>query len=246
MSDFEDYYAEFQKLPFERIQEKFRRRRLLHLLKSYNIPEAKRVLEVGPGFRSLFLDSSSQGTVTILEPIKALADEIESAFGSRNVVVLNQTLEKFGESVEDNQFNVIIMSSNLHEVNDDKKALKIAYRILEKDGLIFIVVPNNKSIHRLIGVDMELLMSQESLTKTEIIMQQKRNYSPHSLSQKLVKTGFMIDQVFTSFVKPLTHLQMQTGLENTQITEDMLEQLYNLSEIFNPYASEIFIVGKKI
>ena len=81
MSDLEDYFAEFQKLPFERVQEKFRRRRLLLLLKSYNIPEAKRVLEVGPGFRSLFLDSSSQGTVTILEPIKALAEENESAFG---------------------------------------------------------------------------------------------------------------------------------------------------------------------
>ena len=136
--------------------------------------------------------------------------------------------------------------NTIHEVSDHEQILKIANRILAKDGQIFIIIPNNKSIHRLIGIDMDLLASQDALTKTEITMQQKRNFSPLSISQSLIAAGFAIDEIFTSFVKPLTHLQMQTGVDNGEITEELLDSLYQLSPLFDPYASEIFAVGRKL
>ena len=105
MGDLTEYFREFQNLPFERIQEKYRKQRLLSLLESYNISKKELVLEVGPGLRSLFLDFKVHGVVTVLEPIKVLAEANQVAFEKRNVRVLNQTLEEFSETCETGQYN---------------------------------------------------------------------------------------------------------------------------------------------
>jgi len=77
------------------------------------------------------------------------------------------------------------------------------------------------------------------------MMQQHSNYSLDSLKSLLKESGFTVDLAFTNFLKPHTHKQMQTWVDEGLLTEAKLQSLYELSEIFEPYNSEIFILARK-
>jgi hypothetical protein len=66
--DLDEYLFWLNQLPFERTQEKFRKRKILDLL-SHHKADVGNLLEVGPGFNPLFPVLKTLKSSIVLEPI---------------------------------------------------------------------------------------------------------------------------------------------------------------------------------
>lgn len=243
--DLPDYLSNFSQLPFERIQEKFRKRKILDLINQHQA-DAGIVLEVGPGINPLFPFLDVFEHAIVLEPIYQIFDWLKnSQYQKSNVQILNSNLEKFIFDNIEKRFDTIFLSSVLHEISYPEIILKTIYNSMQVGGRIFVVVPNNQSVHRLIGEKIGIISSLSELTKTERKMQQFSSYSPKALASQLEAVGFRSIEIVTQFIKPLPHAQMQEAIDNSMFSEDNLEFLYKLSDLIPDFGSEIFGVAVK-
>ena len=243
--DLDDYLFHFNQLPFERTQERFRKRKILELL-SHHKHNVGKLLEVGPGLNPLFPMVKTSESGVVLEPISDIHDQLKQLYNKDSKFkILNCRLEEYITENPKDKFDTVILSSVLHEIPNPEIMLKLIYKILEVEGTLFVVVPNNQSLHRLIGEKMGKLKSLTELTDTEKLMQQSTSYSPQHLVNQLKSQGFEIGEVITSFIKPLPHAKMQEALEGSLISEDDLNFLYKISSLLPDFGSEIFGVAIK-
>ena len=244
--NYEKYEIEFNALPFERILEKYRRRKLIEIIHEHISSDSVSVLEIGPGYNSILEEIHSSGRKVIIEPSLQLFDYNKAKYSdAQNVSIHNIDISGFSVRNSDEEFDLIILSSVLHEFIDAASELSSILKLMTKGAKLLLVVPNNESIHRQFGVTMGVLASTSTLTPTEILMQQNKNYSCTSLTNLINSNGFSTEFVTTSFVKPHTHSQMQEWFDSSVINEDELEALYGLSKLFHPYNSEIFLLAVK-
>ena len=204
------------------------------------------VLEIGPGYNALSSELFPDASKTLLEPSEKLFVYNKSKFeNNQKIEVRAQDIEGYFESSSDTVFDLVVLSGVLHELTNPDMVLTRISSKMRAGGFLFVVTPNNESVHRLLGVQLGLLESNTSLTNTEILMQQHSNYSLESLRGKLHQMNFKVATAKTSFVKPHTHKQMQSWVDEGVLTESNLEQLYQLSDFFEPFNSEIFILAEK-
>ena len=235
----------FKTLPFERVQEKYRLKRLIELLPS-NLNNSSCVLEVGPGISPVFSHINSNVTIDVIEPLQEFYREnLDLSQGARNVRVWNQTIEQFINNNAKKKFDLAILSSVLHELEDPRNVLLQLYNLLKADGQLVVIVPNNQSIHRLISKIKNSKHNLNELTKTEIRMQQTISFSPDSLTQLLTEVGFNTVSTITSFIKPLPHQDMENAVNSGIIRIEHLDLLFDISQLLDGYGSEIFGVAKK-
>jgi len=243
--DLNEYLFQFNQLPFERTQEKFRKRKLLELLSS-NKAIRGQLLEVGPGLNPLFPLLKTFKSRTVLEPISEICNKLTNSYNQdTKLKIINSSLEKYVAENSNNKFDTVILSSVLHEIPNPESNLKLIHNLLEVGGKLFVVVPNNESLHRLVGEKMGLINSLTELTETEKLMQQSCSYSPKRLANQLESHGFKIKEVTTSFIKPLPHAIMQEAMDNSLFSEKDLEILYKISFLMPDFGSEIFVVAVK-
>jgi SAM-dependent methyltransferase len=243
--DFERYLTDFKMLPFERIQEKYRLKRLVELLPK-NLSSLSYVLEVGPGINPAFLHITGEATIDVLEPINELyIQNLALSKSMKKVKVWNQTAEKFIYESSEKKYDLVILSSVLHELESPKEVIVQIYNLLRSDGMLIIIVPNNQSVHRLISKEKNANVKLTELTSTEILMQQTSSFSPESLINLLNLVGFSRINVLTSFVKPLPHQGMTNAVNSGVIKSKDLDFLYDISSLLDGYGSEIFGVASK-
>lgn len=244
--DHEAYLREFNTLPFERIMEKFRLRKIHEIALEDFLSDTKRVLEVGPGYTSLSSDLWIDSHWTLLEPSQELfIYNLKKFQNSQNIQIHNCSIEDYLDTCEASSFDMVMLSSVLHELNDPINILTGISNILSENGKVLIVVPNNQSVHRQFGVVLGKLEDTNSQTETEKLMQQKTNYSISSLQELILKVGFKVVYVSTSFVKPNTHKRMQEWLDQEILSNQDLDYLYDLSFAFHPFNAEIYMVIEK-
>ena len=242
--DFESYFKEFEALPFERHLEKFRHKRLLELIGQY-CKQSNRVLEIGPGRNPVFPKLEKALHVDVLEPLNPLYQIlVQENLHLEEIVIHNKTLDE-AISVIDGNYDCIIMSSVLHEIQHQSIALLQVQELLREGGKLFIVVPNNMSIHRLIGLHTGFVSELSDLTTTELKMQQYKSYYPQTLTDQLVSLNFNIISVATGFVKLCPHARMQALIDNGMISDEVLDFFYKASDQLDGFGSEIFAVVTK-
>ena len=244
--DYDEYLKNFITLPFERILEEFRKKKSIEILNKLIKSEVNNILEIGPGLNALSTEIFPKSKKTMLEPSKILYHHNVSKFDSdTTTTILQMDLDTFSESFATEQFDLVILSGVLHEMLNPRDELSSIHSCLKSNGKLFVVTPNNQSVHRLFGVFLGILENTSTLTSTEIMLQQQSNYSLDSLQALLRELDFTIDLALTNFLKPHTHKQMQTWVDEGLLTETKLQNLYDLSELFNPYNSEIFVLARK-
>ena len=243
--DLHDYLFQFNQLPFERTQEKFRKRKILDLISQHKA-DAGKLLEVGPGINPLFPFLNMFDNIIALEPIDEIYQWLTNSYSQKpSLEIVNYDLEKFISENPEMRFDTVVLSSVLHEMPNPENILKIIHNILVVGGQLFVVVPNNQSVHRLTGEKIGITRSLNELTETEKTMQQFTSYSPQILANQLENHGFKNTEIVTNFVKPLPHFGMQEALNNSLISEADLEFLYKLSDLMPGFGSEIFGVAIK-
>ncbi len=241
----DEYLFWLNQLPFERTQEKFRKRKILDLL-SHHKADVGNLLEVGPGFNPLFPVLKTLKSSIVLEPIFEICNQLTNSYiQTSRLKIINSGLEEYISENPNKKFDTVILSSVLHEIPNPEFILKLIHRILEVGGILFVVVPNNQSLHRLIGEKMGVINSLTELTKTEKLMQQSSSYSPQHLANQLESHGFKIKEVITSFIKPLPHATMQKAIDDSLFSEEELEFFYKMSALLPDFGSEIFGVAVK-
>jgi len=243
MRDISDYTNEYERLPFEAQQVEYRRKTVLKQIEQY---PHKRVLEIGCGQKPIFLDFQDFDAMCVVEPSKKFADHAkEIAENYQNVKVSQTFLEDAAESLAKENFDYIICSSLLHEVEYPRKLLQAINYLCGKNCTVHINVPNARSIHRLLAMEMGLIDNAFTPSETNIRMQQHGVFDICSLTKMVEENGFEVIASGTYFVKIFTHSQMQSMLDHKIIDSSVLDGMDRLIKYFPEYGSELYVQLKR-
>lgn len=119
------------------------KRRVINIIKELDVKENEYVLDCGCG-DGLYLTILTELSKGILCGFDLDSKGIEKAY----VHLKEKKVDfKIGDicsmPYSDNFFDKIIISEVLEHINDDKKAVKELYRVLKKNGVLLITVPNH-------------------------------------------------------------------------------------------------------
>ena len=240
--DMSDYTAQYRALPFEAIQIKYRRALVLRQVQQY---APKRLLEIGCGDLPLFTDLPDDIEITVLEPAPEFAANARQLSEGRSCVnVVQCFVENYAPEKID--FDMIILSCLLHEVNDPAAMLASVSSLCGPMTLLHVNVPNAVSLHRLLAAAMGLISDPGAQSDTQRMMQQRAaTYDAANLQEVLAQAGFTVAEHGSLFVKPFTHKQMQRLVDEGFMTTIMLDGLDKLVNSLPEFGSELWANARK-
>ncbi len=237
--DIHAYSRAYRGLPFEAIQSSYRRR---VVLQQVAVLQPASILEVGCGLRPLFIDLDPSIFAAVVEPSPEFACNARELAGTRDEVVVEQGfLEQLPGELRPGGFDLLVLSSVLHEVDEPRQLLQALRSHCHAGSVVHVNVPNARSLHRLLAVEMGLIDSPFELSATQKQMQQHSTFDLESLADLLRQEGFHVESTGSYFIKPFTHAQMQELCDTGLLTEAHLEGLFRLSERMPGFGSEIYI-----
>lgn len=240
--DLNVYLDSYNQLPFEKIQEDYRRNSLLKFLRESSFEVAT---EIGCGRSSLFEFWGPLNRAQTIEPIADLLENAKSRIQpNMNWVGINARAEDVVVDAETSQSDVTIMSSILHEVENPAELLKAAKLLTKRGGKIVIIVTNKNSLHRILGVNLGILDSLNAKTQTEILMQQSHGaYSDFELHNEITGSGLRVLSINSIFPKLFSHAQMSELIATQVISFDFLDTLESLTPYLPGLGSELFAIA---
>ena len=249
MRDISKYTQDYLKPNFEEYQLKYRRKKILEILNQYPYSE---ILEIGCGTDPLFqyINSNSYKKYVIVEPsIEFFNHACKEAAFNNKIEIINEYFTAT-EQLKKRNFDFILCSSLLHEVEEPEIILRDINKICNINTVIHINVPNALSFHRVLAKAMGLIEDVYDMSERNHLFQQNRVYDLKLLEEIVINTGFSIIEKGSYFIKPFTHKQMYQMMESQIIDEKVLEGLYNLEKYFKDLwsdgvGSEIYVNIKK-
>lgn len=236
LADYERAYAEND---FEVVQARMRKRMLLELLEA---KAPRRVLEVGCGSDTLANHWRGFDRFVVVEPATGFARQARSDLaGIDGADVIQDTLEEAADQLSGQGFDLIVVSSVLHEVNDADALMQAVASLCGAKTLVHINVPNAHSLHRLLGVEMGAITDVMAPSDMQVRFQQNRIFAPDLLRNFAEGHGFQVVEAGSYFVKPFTHSQMADLRRSGFLTEAMIEGLWGLARRLPANGSEIFV-----
>jgi len=233
------YQENYASLPFEQSQARYRKRKIVESLEKH---QPRAILEIGCGLDPIFNHYAAFDHCTIIEPgddfVRLARDQARS---DDAIAVVHGTLEENVETLLKTRYDFIILSSLLHEVGDSKRLLDAAARLCSPTTIVHINVPNARSFHRLLALEMGLIGDLFEKSATQRRMQQSHTFDVDSLAELASQSGFQVVEQGTFFIKPFTHAQMGSLQAAGLVTDLMLDGLYGLSSHFPDNGSEIFM-----
>ncbi len=247
MRDIEQYVNTYAKNDFEmNVQVKYRRNQVMKSIEEFS-PES--ILEIGCGMESLFkyIPMEHVTKFTIVEPGREFYTRAQQSIDdmglSAKVDVVPKLFEK-GCDLLKPEYDMIICSGLLHEIEEPKKLLKCIRTVCNEQTVVHINVPNAYSLHRLWAFESGMISDIHDLSNSNHLLQQSNVFDLDSLTDITKEAGFSIIDQGTFFCKPFTHNQMQKLIETGIITEQMLDGLDKLVKYMPEYGSEIYINAK--
>jgi len=236
--DIERYAANYSEMPFEPVQAEFRRAFVLEQIERM---APRSILEVGCGWNPLFMDVQSKIKICTVEPSQQFYDHACSLIkGHGNARLIQGFLEEI--ALEDiGAFDLVILSGVLHEVSQPLALLESAKRFCSAHSQLHVNVPNAKSFHRLLALEMGLIESLYQLSESQRALEQNNTFDLDSLSALLQEAGFVVGDAGSYFVKPFTHKQMQSLIDREILSRTMLDGLMRLSKYFPNNGSEVYV-----
>jgi SAM-dependent methyltransferase len=146
----------------------------------------------------------------------------------------------FEEFITEKKFDTIIMSHVLEHIEYPVSVLKRVYDWLDDNGVFLLSVPNARSIHRLVAVEMGLLDSIYQLNQRDMELGHYRIYDIESLKMDAQKAGFNVIDEGGIFFKPISNKQI-----DDYWTEEMIYGFFKLSKLFPHNCAEIYLVCTK-
>jgi ubiquinone/menaquinone biosynthesis C-methylase UbiE len=241
--DLDDYQNLYQSQPFEFHQVRQRKKLILELLTKQR---PGRILEVGCGLESIFLDYGDFEHAVIVEPASDFHRQAVEQFTDvkNKITIFKGTLEDVSPHLNNFNFDLIIISSLIHEITELSKFMETIVKLAKKTTIVHFNVPNAHSFHRLLAQEMGIIKSVFEKSKNNIQFQQNTVFSMDNLIDLVQKNGFEVIDKGSCFIKPFTHEQMQKMLDNKIINEDVLIGLNQMTKYLPNLGSEIYINAK--
>lgn len=237
-----DYEATYTASSFEVTQALYRKKLLLALLDKQ---KPRTILEVGCGLDTIANVWDGFEHLDIVEPGQVFAEQAKSdCANKRNVRVIQAFFE---EALPDltHQYDLILLSGLLHEVPNVQQILATALQCCHKNTVVHANVPNAKSFHRLLALEMGLIPTLYEQSQMQKELQQPRIFDLTILSEAMKSAGFEVIEQGSYFVKPFTHGQMDALAKTGFLTQAMLDGLWNIAKHFPENGSEIFVNAQR-
>ena len=135
-----------------------------------------------------------------------------------------------------------MLSSVLHEVEDPEALLAAARAHCEPGGVVHVNVPNARSLHNLLGVEMGVIQDPFARSALAQSFQRSRTFDLARLEELTAGAGFEVVARGSYFLKPFTHAQMTRLVAEEIIDERVLDALYAITgQAFGEAGAEIFV-----
>ena len=243
--DIATYEDTYNDLPFEADQAYLRRVGVLELLEQY---QPKSLLEVGCGMHPIFTDYQTFDKLTVVEPGDVFAGEarkLAEQHDGGEVNVITAFLEN--AKLEGESFDMILLVSLLHEVDDPLAFLQKASELGSKGTKYLINVPNEKSFHRQLAVKLGLIKAESEISDQQKTLQQNRIFNQRNIAEALESVGLKVLESNTVIFKPFTHGQMQKMLDAEIVTREQMHAFCSMMHLVDGDAgSEITLIAEKI
>jgi SAM-dependent methyltransferase len=235
--DLADYERAYAASDFEPVQARMRRRQLLQCLDAW---QPRCWLEIGCGDAPLFTDWRAFERCVVVEPGAGFARRArERAAGDARIAVVEAPMEQAG--LQGERFDAIVASGLLHEVPDAGALLRAVAAHCDEVTRVHINVPNARSLHRLLALEMGVIDSLFERSTNQRRLQQPRTFDLASLRGVVQECGFEVIGEGSYFVKPFTHAQMAQLQASGLLDERMLDGLMGLEKHLPGQGSEIYV-----
>jgi SAM-dependent methyltransferase len=160
--------------------------------------------------------------------------EIIADFKIRNdspkIKLFNSYFENFNP---DTKYDAIEMGFVLEHVDDPLLIIERFKNFLNKDGVMFISVPNAKSLHRLIGHKAGLLPDMYKLSQYDLELGHKRYFDLDSIKALIKKAGLQVVNQKGLMLKPITGDQIKKLEWDLNIINALMEIGQDYPEMSN-------------
>lgn len=247
MRDIEDYVSKYSSEPFEEYMVKIRKKMVLEQCNKY---EHANILEIGCALNPLFLDFDDYKNMVIVEPGVEFVENAKMLAGmqvDKNIKIIKGFFEEQVPYIKNlgMDFDIIILSSVLHEINNPQAMLSAIYSVCSSKTIIHINVPNAKSLHRIMAKEMGIVSDIYEQSEQMKKMQRSRTYDIDSLVEEINTSGFVDIDSGSYFVKPFTHSQLQRCLDLGIVDESYIVGLEKLINYLPEYGAGIYVNCKK-
>lgn len=146
------------------------------------------------------------------------------------VVVENAFFEQFEP---EGPVQAIEMGFVLEHVDDPELIVRRYSEFLQPGGVLYVAVPNARSLHRLIGHEAGLLDDPYALSEYDLKLGHKRYFDSDSLVQLLRDADLRIARTEGIFLKPLTQSQLVSVGLGPEVIQALLKVAVGLPAISN-------------
>lgn len=144
----------------------------------------------------------------VIDASPAVIANFRKRYPKSNIEISESYFETFQT---EERFDVIIFGYILEHVDDPKYILEYFKKFANKDGRIFVTVPNAEVLNRRLGHLAGMLPDMQLLSDHDLLLGHKRYYTVDSLRQVAEEAGYKVKRLEGIYLKPLTTNQM-TGL----------------------------------
>lgn len=237
--DIKDYEEKYIKNEFEQYKVIYRRRKIVEIIEQYHV---ENILEIGCGLEPLFCYINKGGYFVTVEPASQMYENAKKLSEKyKNVVCIKGFFEEEIGNLPDVHYDMVICSSLLHEVNDPLKLLAAIKKVCGRETIVHINVPNMNSLHRLLGVEMNIITDKFEASDNNKKFQQNTNFDLEKLMCMVENSGLKVIENGSYFVKPFSHEQMNTMMQQNIIDEKVLDGLYSITKYMPQFGSEIYV-----
>ena len=232
---------------FELKLSKYRVAKLIELVNQY---DHHHFLEIGCALWPFANFVDDYDKYTLVEPADKYVQNAKEVLQGKNCKIIQGFFEDHFETLKDENYDLILASGLLHEVENPKKFLETALNLCYKKTVLILTVPNAEGFHRLLAYESGLIPNVFELGETNINMQKHRVFDMktlldfiHDVADNLNKQIEILDKG-SYFIKPFTHEQMQKCLDIGIFDEKILDGLNKMIKYMPELGAEIYVVLK--
>jgi len=236
--------AREKKISLEEFLDGLRRKHIIQAILKY---KAMNILEIGCGPTPIFSFLDKFKNYVIVEKSKVFSENalrLSKKYSQGKIAILNGKLEDVKDRIPRLKYDVIIISSVLHEVENSDEIISILRAFCEPTTIVVAIVPNADSIHRLLAVESNLIKSKYDDSDTDKIYNRRVHYDRKTFRLLFLRNGYDVINIYTFFIKFLSNAQLEAILNQGILNYDVLYGFEKLSSYLPYYGAEIFLEAK--
>jgi len=195
------------------------------------------VLELGcaDGGMSIHLPKHFK-RITLVDAVPEYIENVKNLLGSKAEYITGL----FEEVSIQKTFDTVLATNILEHVVDPVNLLQKIAEWLSNDGVIICSVPNARSIHRQVGVKMDVLKNIQELSEADHRLGHRRVYTAETLRADFELAGFKVIDIKGVLFKPLSNQQIES-----QWSVELIDAFFSLADEYPDLSTPLVVLAKR-